>query len=156
MENDAAYLKSIHKNKKDHKKLNLNILINLNGKVYFIKSSKKISRVMKIIQKQEKDEEYLIKLCNSLKIMKPKHKTKKSIYCLYSNLSKSKEKVTRNDSFHLSKKHLKNKKRNFSTTKHLDEINNKNDKINKIKPFHEKSTKKNNYNTNNINMDSRK
>ena len=144
-----------YKNKKDN--LNSNEIFNLNGKIYSIKSSKKISSVINISDKSTKGEKYLQKLCDSLKITKPKQIRKRSSVCFYSNFSKSKDKLTRLVSFHLLNQYGKNQKAGISTTKHVDEVNRIKNKIKKIKLLHRKFTKKDNLNNNsNISIASRK
>ena len=145
-----ARLKPINEYKNKYYDLNATNIINLKGKVYSIKSTKKKrSSVIEISNKQENGEEYLIKLCESLKIMKQEQMRKKSNVCFFSNLSRPKEKITNLTSSHLFNKQGNNKKENVSTTKHIDTINRNNTKINKKKSFHKKSIIKANSNANN-------
>ena len=92
-----------------------------------VKSTKKISNVIKISDKSEKGEKYLKKLCGSLKIIKPRGRNKKkSVICFNKNLS------------------LKNKKGDVSAIKRVDDINKLKTKVNKVKVFHRKSIIKDN------------
>ena len=150
--NNTSYLEFTHHYKTKNSNLNTNVTINLKEKVY----PKKISMVQKKSKKPKKNEEYLKKLCNSLKIMKLKQNRKTSSVCFYTELSKSKEKHSRIASSNLSIQCGKNNKNEVSTSKHIATINRNKNKVNKIKTFYRKLTKKDNSNFNNINTASMK
>ena len=154
--NNTANLTFIHENKYRNYDLKSNIIINLKGKVYHIKSAKKISSVIEISDKPENDERYLKKLCNSLKIMKFKKNTKRSSICFCKNLIKSRDKLNPHNSFNFFTEYEKNRIRGASTSKNVVNINRIKTKANKIKPFYRKITKKNNSNYNNVNIASEK
>ena len=69
--------------------LNTN-LIHFNEKVYSMKVKRKTSSVLEINSKPKNDKNYLIELCNNLKIMKPKISKQKSSTLLHKNVTKSK------------------------------------------------------------------
>ena len=130
--NNTTYLKP---NNSKNYNLASSTIINLKGKVYIFKSARKIANVIKISDKSEKGEKYLKKLCNSLKIIKPRERNKKkAAVCFYTNPS------------------LKYKKGGTSTVKQVDDINIIKSKVNKTKTFHGKSIIKDNSNTNNKNI----
>ena len=125
--NNPTYLKPNYKHNSKNCRLVSNTIINLKGKVYMVKSKKKISNVIKISDKSDKGEKYLKKLCGSLKIIKPRERNKKkSVICFNKNLS------------------LKNKKGDVSAIKRVDDINKLKTKVNKVKVFHRKSIIKDN------------
>ena len=151
--NNINYLKPILECSNKNNNLSSSIIIDFKGKVYSIKSTKKISSTINISNKSKKGEKYLKRLCESLKIMKPKQIAKKSGAGFYLHLSKSREKLIRVASpSRFFNQHGKNKGRAISTVKNFGSIQRIKAKINKIKPFQTKSIKKYSSNTNTINI----
>ena len=140
--NNTTNLELNHEYENNNYNLSSNLILGLKRKV--VKKTKKISEVIKFPKKSEKGEQYLKKLCNNLKIMKLKENRKKSKFCFCTNLSKSKSKLRRFASFHFIIHNEKNKRKGAPTSKHSNDINDFKTKIKKIKPFHRKSSIKDN------------
>ena len=143
-EEKNIFLNTISKYKKIDSALNPNF--DLKEKVYSMKTKKNTSNYLDLNKKLKRDKKYLLKLCNSLKIMKSKDKIPESNKFLIKNIPKSK--YTSNAATTHFLITLKKNKRRASEYKNIYETEEVKTKTKK-KSLSRK-IKKNNSNINNI------